>query len=70
MEIKQKTYLEVKKDDKLVQLVVDQSMPLGVLFDCLMELKGYVCDRMAKSHKDEQEEAEKKMSPEEEEPEE
>jgi hypothetical protein len=61
MEIKQKTYLVVEKGGKKAELVVDQDMPLGLLFDCLMEMKGFAVERMAKSHKDEEQEAEQKM---------
>lgn len=61
MELKQKTYLEVEKGGKVVQLVVDQDMPLGLLFDALMAYKGYVVDRMTKAHKEEEEAAEKNM---------
>lgn len=63
MEIKQKTYLEVVQGEYVVQLVVDPKMPLGSIFDALMELKGYVCDRMIKAHQDEAAEAERMMAP-------
>lgn len=69
MEIKQKTFIETEKDGKLVQLVVDNDMPLGILFDALMELKGYVVERMVKAQKEEKAEAKKQM-PTEEKPEE
>lgn len=65
MEIKQKTYIETEKDGKLVQLVVTSDMPLGALFDALMELKGYVVERMVKAQKEEEEEAKKQMAKEE-----
>lgn len=64
MELKQKTLLSVEKDGKVVELYVPTDMPLGLLFDCLMEFKGYCADRMAKAHQQEMEEAESKMSPE------
>ena len=67
MKIVQKTYLEVEKDGKIVQLVVDSDMPLGLIFDALMELKGYAVERMAQAHQSEQAEADIKMSDEEEE---
>ena len=63
MEIKQKTYLEVEKNGSVVQLVINPNMPLGSIFDALMELKGYVCDRMIKAHQDEAAEAERMMAP-------
>ena len=70
MELKQKTYLEVEKGGKLVQVVVDQDMPLGLLFDALMEFKGFAVERMAQAHKQEEAEADKKMGDEPEKPQE
>lgn len=61
MNILQKHSLEVEKDGKLIQLVVDNDMPLGLLFDALMELKGYVVDRMTAAHKEEAEAAAEAM---------
>jgi len=61
MKISQKSFLEVEKDGKIVQLVVDSDLSLGLIFDSLMELKGYVCDRMLSAHKEEQQEAERQM---------
>lgn len=61
MKIVQKTLLEVEKNGKVVQVVCDQDQPLGTLFDALMEFKGFAVERMAKSHQDEQQEAEQKM---------
>tara|TARA_R110002126_G_scaffold243731_1_gene387135 strand:+ start:33 stop:266 length:234 start_codon:yes stop_codon:yes gene_type:complete len=71
MKIAQKSYLEVEKDGKLVQLVVDADMPLGLIFDALMELKGYAVERMTAAHAEEAAEAERQMgAPEQEEKEE
>ena len=70
MELKQKTYLEVEKGGKLVQVVVDQDMPLGLLFDALMEFKGFAVEKMAIAHKQEEAEADKKMGDEPEKPQE
>jgi hypothetical protein len=61
MEIKSKTYLEVEKDGKLVQLVVNADLSLGLIFDALMELKGYVVERMTAAHAEEAEEAARQM---------
>lgn len=65
MEVKQKHSLEIEKDGKLLQVVVDNDMPLGVIFDCLMEVKGWVVDRMVKAHQEEVEAASEKMAEEE-----
>jgi hypothetical protein len=65
MKIFQKSYIEVEKDGKLVQLVVPSDLSLGLIFDALMELKGYVCERMVSAHKEEAEEAERQMGVEE-----
>lgn len=62
MKLENRTFIEVEKDGKLAQLVVPNDMPLGLLFDAVMEMKGYIVERMAKVHKEEQEEAEEKMS--------
>jgi len=62
MQIKQKTYIEVEKDGKILQVVLDADMPMGSIFDALMEIKGYVVDRMEKAHKEELEMAEEKMA--------
>lgn len=59
MEVKQKTYLEVEKDGKQVQLIVEKDMPLGILFDALMEMKGHVVDLMSKAQKAEEAQSEK-----------
>ena len=61
MKIVNKTYLEVEKDGKLVQLVVDADMPLGLIFDALMELKSYAVGRMTAAHAEEAAEAERQM---------
>ena len=62
MEFNQKTHLEVEKGGKKVELFVDNDMPLGLLFDALMELKGYCVDRMQKAHQQEEEHAEEMKS--------
>jgi len=61
LEIKQKTILEVKKDGKTIQLIVDADLSLGLIFDSLMEMKGWTADRMIKAHLEEQAEADEKM---------
>jgi len=67
MNIEQKTYLKVEKGNKEVLVVLDQDMPLGLLFDALMELKGYVVERMVSAQKAEESEAEEQMGVKEEE---
>ena len=62
MDIQNKTYLSVEKGSKKVIIELDQDMPLGLLFDALMELKGFAVDRMVESQKAEQAEAEKKLN--------
>ena len=64
MEIKNKTYLEIEKDGKLVQLVIDADMPLGLIFDALMEFKGFCVDKMVAAHAEEASAAEEQMAPE------
>ena len=65
MKISQKSYLEIEKDGKMVQLVVPSDLSLGLIFDALMELKGYIVDRMSAAHQEEQAEAERQMGVEE-----
>lgn len=61
MIIENHTQLKVQKDNKDIVLDVPPDMPLGLLFDALMELKGYVVDRMVKSHQEEEKQAEEQM---------
>ena len=61
MEIKSKTYLEVKKGDETFQLVLSSTAPLGLVFDALMEMKGFVVDKMVASQAEEEKEADEKM---------
>lgn len=67
MDIEQMTNITVMKDGKPVILVVKPDMPLGLLFDALMEMKGYVVERMMNAHKEEEQEAEKQIGDEKEE---
>lgn len=61
MEIQSKTYLVVEKGDQKFQLVLNSDAPLGLVFDALMEMKGFVVDKMVASQKEEEKEAEEKM---------
>ena len=61
MKIAQRSVLKVEKDGKLVELYVDSDLPLGLLFDALMEMKGYCVERMSAAHAEESEEAERQM---------
>lgn len=61
MIIQQHTKLKVEKDGKDIVLDVSPDTPLGLIFDALMELKGYIVERMVSSQKEEEAEAEKQM---------
>jgi hypothetical protein len=61
MQYQTKAVFVIEKDNKKVQIIVDTDMPLGLLFDAVMEFKGYVVDRMVNAHKDEETQAEKQM---------
>ena len=61
MEIKQKTYIDVEKDGKLVSLVVDSDLSLGLIFDSVMEIKAWIVQKMSTAHAEEMEEAERMM---------
>lgn len=65
MNIVQHTKLKVEKDGKEVVLDVAPDMPLGLLFDALMELKGYIVERMVSSHKEEEKASEEQKQKEE-----
>jgi len=65
MEIQSKTYLVVEKGDHKFQLVLNSDAPLGLVFDALMEMKGFVVDKMVASQAEEEKEAEEKMGVEE-----
>ena len=61
MNIVQKNYINVEKEGKQIQLVVDADTPLGAIFDAFMELKGFCCDKMIAAHAEETAEAERQM---------
>ena len=61
MKINQKSHIEIEKDGKLVALVCDSDLSLGLIFDALMEMKGWVCDKMIAAHQEEAAEAERQM---------
>lgn len=63
MNIYQNTFMEVEKDGKKVQVIIPPDMPAGLLFDALMEFKGYCVQRMQEAHAAEQEEADEKIGP-------
>ena len=62
MKIDNMTYLTIEKDDKKASLVVPVDMPLGLIFDALMEMKGYIVERMVKAQKEESDYAENHMN--------
>lgn len=61
MKIEQHTKLKIEKDGKDIVLDVAPDTPLGLIFDALMELKGYIVERMVTSQKQEEAEAEEQM---------
>jgi len=61
MKLNAKTHIVVEKGNKVFELVTDNDASLGLLFDALMEMKGYVVERMASHQKQEEAEAEEKM---------
>lgn len=61
MNIVQHTKLKVEKDNKEIVLDVAPDMPLGLIFDALMELKGYIVERMVAVQKEEEQAAEKQI---------
>jgi len=56
MKILQKSFLEVEKDGKNIQLIVEQDVPLGALIDALIEMKAYCLQRLNEVHQEEQKE--------------
>lgn len=61
MELRPKTHIVVEKGNKTFEFVTDNDAPLGLVFDALMEIKGYAVERMVASQKQEEREAEEKM---------
>lgn len=49
--IKNATVLEIKKNERSYQLVLDPSSPLGELYDVLHEMKAYVFQRIQEAEK-------------------
>ena len=50
------------------KIMVENDMPIGVFHDFLMMMKGLMVERMVKAHKEQEEDAKKKMAPDEEMP--
>ena len=46
LEVIQASGLRIKKDEKVYSLHCDPNSPLGEIHDVLMEMKGYVLQRM------------------------
>lgn len=59
---KQKAVIESEISGKLYQLHCDVDSPLGCLHDALMQMKGYVVDRMIAAQKEEEAASEKQKS--------
>ena len=53
--IKNKTILEVKKNERIYQLLCESDSPLGELHDALAEMKAYVVNLIAERQKLEEE---------------
>ena len=49
--IKNQTVLEVKKGERIYQLSLSSESPLGELFDVLMEMRGFVIERLQEASK-------------------
>ena len=60
--IKQKTLFEVVIGERMYQLYCSSNSPLGEVHDALMQMKGYVVDRMVKAHEEEQQKAQEQMN--------
>lgn len=46
MELKQRTYLEVKFDDRVYAFECYSDSPLGQVHDALVQMKAYIVDRI------------------------
>ena len=60
--IKQKTLFEVVIGERMYQLYCSSNSPLGEVHDALMQMKGYVVDRMVKAHEEEKKKAQEQMN--------
>lgn len=53
MELRNRTYLEVKIDDKIYALECDSNSCLGAVHDALTQMKAYVVERINAQHDNE-----------------
>jgi len=49
--IKQKTVIEVIKDERVYQLSVSPESPLGEVYDVLNQMRNYIIDRIEQERK-------------------
>lgn len=49
--LSQKSFIELKKGERLYQLILDPSSPLGEVYDVLSEMKAYVFQRIEEVEK-------------------
>jgi len=52
--IKQQTILEVAIAERVYQLVLPAEAPIGEIHDALLQMKGYMVDRMIAAQREEQ----------------
>lgn len=57
--VKRQTILEVKINDRRYALTLDPDSPLGEAHDAVMEIKGFLVERMVQEYQAEKEAAEK-----------
>lgn len=63
--IKNKTVLEVSKNERIYKLELSPESPLGEVFDVLCEMRGFVVDRILQEQKGKELEEKSEEKPEE-----
>lgn len=60
--IKQQTVLEVKVNERIYQLFLASDTPLGEAHDAIMQMKGYIVDRMVAAQKEQEDEVKRQQA--------
>ena len=60
--IKQKTMLEVIKDERSYELHLSDTAPLGEIYDVLNQMRNYIIQRIEQENKAQEEAAEKALA--------
>lgn len=56
--IKNKTVMEIKKDERIYQFIIESTSPLGEIFDVLTQMKSYVLKAIQDAEKSQEKQEE------------